>query len=280
MTGLLLLLLALVAAPARPDEPAPLRVATFNIRYGSADDGPDRWELRRPRVARTLAELDADLVGLQEAEAFQVRWLLEQLPRYAATGVHRDDGRLGGEACPLLFDRTRFTLAESRTVWLSDTPEVPGSRSYGNVLPRIATRARLVEFSTGRALSVIVVHLDHASPAAREASARQLLETSRALLREGEPLVLLGDFNATLDSPPLELLLAPRGPFRDALAEHLPDRPGTFTGFDPASDGGPRTIDHLLLAGPGRVLAAGIDTRRIDGRYPSDHFPVWMRIDW
>lgn len=72
------------------------RVVTFNIRYGSADDGPDRWSVRRDGVIEVLDDLGADVVGLQEAESFQVRELLAALPRYAAAGVHRDDGVLAG----------------------------------------------------------------------------------------------------------------------------------------------------------------------------------------
>jgi endonuclease/exonuclease/phosphatase family metal-dependent hydrolase len=280
MPRLLALILCLAVFPAH----AQFRVMTYNIRFGSADDGPDRWELRREKVVETIRDLDAPIVGLQEAEAFQVRELLEALPRYAASGVFRDDGRLAGEGTPILFDRMRYALVSGETFWLSDTPEVPASNTWGAACVRICTRVRLIELETGRTLTVFNTHYDHVSREARLGSTRLLLRRVHAEGRGGEdPVIVMGDFNADESNPAyLAFFEASMGPpLRNAFrALHPEVRAGTYNAFKPDSDGGDRTIDHILVSPGLRVLDADIDRRTIAGRYPSDHFPVWVDLSF
>lgn len=278
--GLLVSMAALTQdAPERPGH----RVVSFNVRYGSADDGPDRWELRRTKVVQTIRDLEPDVLGLQEVEAFQVRELLAACPRYAAAGVHRDDGRLAGEAATVLYDRARYSLAGTGTFWLSDTPEVAGSNTWGAACNRVCTWVRLVDLERGEAYWVFNAHFDHRSQEAREKSAALILE--RVAERGGaDPFVVMGDLNADEQNPAfLRLLRGTEGmALADTYREHHPEgAAGTFTSFRVDSDGGARKIDHVLV-GPGwRVDGAGIDRRKVDGRYPSDHFPVWadLRLD-
>ncbi len=269
------------------DNAAGVLLVSFNIRYASANDGPDRWELRRDKVIATIEDLGADIVGLQEAEAAQVRELLTALPRYAAAGVHRDDGRTRGEACTILYDRQRFTIGESGVFWLSDTPEVVASKSWDNTITRQCVWARLIDMRSGEGLYVFNVHFDHRGQQSREKSAALVFERAFTLARRQDrqdAVVLLGDLNASEENPAIAILTRPAdddgGPrFRDSYrAVRAEGAAGTFNGFDPASDGGAAKIDYVFV-GPGlKVLEAGIDRRTIDGRYPSDHFPVWARI--
>lgn len=278
MPRLLVLILCLAVFPA----PGAFRVVTYNIRFGSANDGPDRWEIRREKVVESIRDLDAPIVGLQEAEAFQVRELLEALPRYAASGVFRDDGRLAGEGTPILFDRTRYALVSSETFWLSDTPEAPASNTWGAACVRICTRVRLIELDSGRSLTIFNTHYDHVSQEARLNSTHLLLDKVHAAGRSGvrgaEPVIVMGDFNADETNPAyLAFFESSKGPpLRNAFRVIHPEtRAGTFNAFKPDSDGGDRKIDHILVSPGLRVLDAGIDRRKINGRYPSDHFPVW-----
>ena len=289
--------LSAAGTPTGPSaEPASARFVTYNIRYGSAKDGKDAWELRRPKVVQTIAELDADVVGVQEAEASQVRELLAALPRYAALGVHRDDGRTRGESSPILFDRARFTVADSGTFWLSDTPDVIGSVTWDNAITRVCTFARLVDLTTGRGVWVWNAHFDHRGQQSRVASARLVLARMReCLARPGraDPVVLLGDLNAAEDNAVIAVLTGREGE-GDGEGErsgefvlvdsyrrlHPQGAAGTFTAFAPDSDGGAHKIDYVF-AGPGLTpRAAGIERRQFDGRYPSDHFPVWAELAW
>ncbi|MGE3180222.1 MAG: endonuclease/exonuclease/phosphatase family protein [Phycisphaerae bacterium] len=274
----------------KTDETQKVRVMTFNIRLGSANDGPDRWEVRAPRVIETIRESNSDVVGLQEAESFQTRALLAALPRYAAVGVSREDGRVKGEACVILFDRARFSVESSGTFWLSDTPAQPGSITWDNVCTRICTWARLIEWESGRGLYVYNLHFDHVGQDSRERAAllvRQHFNEHVANAGVHDPLVVMGDFNVDEENPALATLLhgdnanAKTFKLRDSYRVlHAGARAGTFTGFKVENDGGTRKIDYVLI-GPGlRVTAADIDQRKVDGRWPSDHFPVWAELAW
>ena len=146
-----------------------LTVMSFNIRYGTANDGDNHWSQRREFLFEVVRDENADLVGVQEALAFQIDEILAAVPGYAVVGVGRDDGRARGEFSAILFRRDRFRVADSGTFWFSDTPEVPGSKSWGNTITRISTWARLVD-RDGSAFWHFNLHLDHQSQPSRERS--------------------------------------------------------------------------------------------------------------
>lgn len=276
---LLLASLHSAAGGAAAEEPT-LALMSFNIRFGTANDGPNHWDQRRDMVTEVIERHGSDVVGLQEALAFQVAEIRERFPNYAAVGVGRDDGLTGGEHCTILYRSDRFTLAESGTFWLSDTPEQVASVTWGNSITRICTWARLIDDASGRGLYVFNTHFDHVSQPSRERSVRLITERVAARLHP-DPFVVMGDFNVGETNPAMEFLLrSPDGPgWVDTFRVIHPDETvvGTFTGFRDRIDGD--KID-FVLAPPGvRVLDATIDRTRTDGRSPSDHEPVTARIE-
>lgn len=283
---------------ASAGEAAPLEVGlvSFNIRYGTAADGANAWEHRREMVTGLLARLDADIVGLQEALRFQLDEIEAALPGYVEIGVGRDDGATAGEYSALLVRAERFAIDASGTFWLSETPDVPGSTSWGNGITRICTWARLVEKESGRGVYVFNTHLDHQSQPSRERGAELIAARIAERTHAEEPVVLMGDLNAGEDNravrylrgeivraseeaawPGHEPAESPRlaDAFRAAHAEAR--EVGTFSGFHLGATGGDK-IDHILVSGGARVLDAGIDRTSEDGRYASDHFAVWARV--
>ena len=277
-------------AIARGAAPTELSAMTFNIRYGTANDGPNAWAHRREMVLGVLRDRDADVVGLQEALRFQLDEIEAAVPQYAEIGVGRDDGLTKGEYSAILYRADRFGVAEAGTFWLSDTPEEVGSTSWGNSITRICTWARLVETETGRGFYVFNTHFDHRSQPSRERAA-ELIAARIATRAFDEPAILMGDFNAGEDNPAIEYLRgarasasgrddAPASPeLVDTFRAIHPDAAevGTFSGFNLGATDGPK-IDHLMVTPRVEVLDAGIDRTSGDGRYPSDHFPVWARV--
>lgn len=260
--------------------PIDLEVMTFNIRYGSADDGANRWQRRRALVVDLLRGHYPDIVGIQEAQHDQVMALDAGLENHAWIG----EGRLGGtkgEYTPIFYDRTRFEVVAEQTFWLSATPDVPGSASYGNRLSRICTWGRFREKNTGREFLVYNFHLDHQSQAARVESVQQIL---RHIDRRKEelPVVLTGDFNADMKNPALAPLWRtddsgePR--YKSAFAVTAPhaEGVGTFHYFEGVRHRA--KIDFVLVDSGFDVLGAAILRDHRDGRYPSDHFPVRARL--
>jgi endonuclease/exonuclease/phosphatase family metal-dependent hydrolase len=271
-----LALLCLVVTAAA-SQPAPLTVMSFNIRYGTAKDGENRWEARRGFLFDVLREQDADVLGLQEALDFQIDEILAALPAYAVVGVGRDDGARKGEYAAILFRRDRFQVAASGTFWFSDTPDVVRSTGWGNRITRICTWARFID-RDGRAFWVYNVHLDHESQPSREKSVALLRERIDARPFPGEPVIVAGDFNVGESNPALRTLTA-GGAFVDTFRVLHPDEPtvGTFTGFRYGRVDGEK-IDYIFVPPGTGVLSAAIVRTARDGRYPSDHFPVVARI--
>ena len=302
------------ASSARPRSEAPavlsstqngdsLEVMSFNIRYGTARDGDNVWDLRRSAVIEIIETFRPDVLGVQEALRFQLDELVAVMPRYEEIGVGRTDGIEAGEYAAILVDRSRLKVLEQGTFWFSDTPEVPGSKSWGNDITRICTWVRLRDRTSGRSFYTFNVHWDHQSQPSRVRSAELLMERIGQRAAAADPVLVTGDFNAGESNPAFQYLLGvvaaapgrspesgPRGapdtshggerPVRlvDTFRTLHPDATdeGTFNGFEGRTDGD--KIDAVLASGEWKVLAAEIVRAAPGGRYPSDHFPVVARV--
>ena len=271
----LLLSLLFVQTPApQPAAAAPLTVMSFNIRYGTANDGENHWLKRREQLFDLLRAQQADVVGLQEALHGQIEEILRAVPGYDYVGVGRSDGRRAGEYAAILFKTSRLRARRSDTFWFSDSPGVVKSTSWGNQIERICTWAYF-EDAEGPSFYLYNVHLDHQSQPSREKSVGLLLD--RVSARDPKaPAVVTGDFNAGEANPAARAMLAL---FRDSFRVLHPDVTdvGTFNGFKPGQTTGDK-IDFVFVEPGTEVLAADILRSSRDGRYPSDHFPVTARI--
>ena len=261
----------------RQDPAGVVGVMTFNIRNGSAADGNNRWSGRRELVFDVLADHGADVIGLQEALYFQVQDIKRALPQYKIISAGRKDGKREGEACPILYRRDRFSVADSGTFWFSNMPWKPGSKHWGNDLPRICTWVRLTEIVSGESFYVYNLHLDHQSQNSRQYSVN-LLVKEIAKRKHRDPVIVMGDFNMDTDNSAMALL---QGTMADVWQSLHPDDPGITTyhafGEQPA---GP-CLDHILIDETVEIIEIAIDARTFNGRYPSDHFPIiaCLRVD-
>ena len=248
-----------------------LRVATFNLRNFTAEDGDDRWERRVDQVAAMFRATGAVVVGTQEGYHAMLQDLAARLPEFRWTGLGRS-GNLEDEFCAVFHRPDAVSPVASGHFWLSETPEVAGSRSWGSSVPRMCTWVRL-RLGPGPELLVFNTHLDHRSAEARlegiRVICRTIAESRRAL---GLPALLLGDLNATPDSPVVSFLRSGPG-LVDAFTALAPAAPGgTFHGFRGGDAGG--TIDYIFGTPDLAFSATEVYRNRIDGRYPSDHYPV------
>jgi endonuclease/exonuclease/phosphatase family metal-dependent hydrolase len=261
------------AASLAVTAPEPLTVMSFNIRYGTANDGPDRWELRRGQLIDLLKTQNADVIGLQEALHFQIDEILAALPGHRMVGVGRSDGGQGGEYAAILYRASRLSVRRAETFWFSDTPEIVKSNTWGAALERICTWA-LFDDKEGTPFYAFNLHLDHVSQPAREKSVALLAERVAARA-PALPVVVTGDFNVGESNP---AALAMLRSFRDTyrLIHPTAADAGTFNSFKPGSTGD--KIDYVFVEPQTEVLNADIIRTAVNGRYPSDHFPVTARI--
>ncbi len=277
-------LVAFVLTCGPQSEGRSLAVMSFNIRYGTANDGENSWPQRRELVFDVIREHDPDVLGVQEALRFQLDEIGAAVPGYSELGVGRDDGREAGEYAAVLYRESRFEVSESGTFWFSDEPEVAGSVGWGANLPRICSWARLVEKGSGRAFYIFNVHFDHQSQESREKSA-ELLVARIGTRTHAEPVIVTGDFNAGEENPAMLYLLGAGNSeadtrLRDSFRIVSPEvvDVGTFNGFE-GRTAGPK-IDAVLVSGSWNVESAGIVRTSRDGRYPSDHFPVVAVVNY
>lgn len=284
LAGRLVLAAALLgsSAAAAGEISATASLMSFNIRYGLADDGENRWELRRELVFETLRGDSYDFIGLQEALPFQIEEIAEALPGYGLTYRTRQVDPKEGEACAIFYREDRWELDRRNhgTFWLSETPDEAGSKSWDSSLPRIATWGRFEDRESGVAVWVFNTHFDHRGQKARENSA-SLLRARALELSAGAPLLVMGDFNAGESNPAIARLRggADSGArWVDSFRVVRPRDPEPYTGNGWGERTTGQKIDAIFVPEGTVVKAAAVERPRFDGRTPSDHDPVTATV--
>jgi endonuclease/exonuclease/phosphatase family metal-dependent hydrolase len=290
-----------------------LRVMTFNIRTGTAKDGANEWKLRKDLVFEVFHNEKPDVAGLQEPFRFQLDELEQALPEYDRVGIGREDGKTQGEYSAILYKKEFLEVQDSGTFWFSDTPEVPGSITWGNACTRICTWARFLDKRSGRSFYHFNLHIDHVSQPSRIKSVRLLADRIARRQFPKDPFVVTGDFNVGESNPVIQYLLGKENEAKDGTA--VGPAPSPVIGLDKSGEAvkdgatsgtqirlvdtfrvahpdateagtfcefvGKKTgdkIDYILVPTQTEVLGAEIVRWNKDGRYPSDHFPVTARI--
>lgn len=246
-----------------------LDVMSFNIRYGTADDGDNSWQYRNKQLIELVERSSPDLIGFQEVLKFQLDELMVALPEYSMIGVSRE-GNWEDEFSAIFYKKSILSPKKSNTYWLSDTPEVP-SKGWGNDIMRIVTWAEFKHIPSDRSFYFFNAHFDHISQPSRLKGAHQLIETINNR-DHPYPVIITGDFNAGEENEAIKVIQA--AGFTDTFRVLHPDETtvGTFNSFTGENDGD--KIDYVFVGNNVDISNATIDRSNIDGRYPSDHYPV------
>jgi len=252
-----------------------LRVMTFNVRTGIANDGPNDWNHRRDIMVRTIREQHPDVLGTQELNKFQGDYIVSKLPQYVWFGIGRR-GDDGDEHMGVFYRSDRLRVIDSGNYWLSDTPDKPGSITWGNPYPRMVTWALFERKADGRRFYYCNTHFPYRDQdeLARTRSAQEILSRLNALPAD-LPIVMTGDFNSAPDKPDHAVLTSLLDDAWISAGSHGgPEK--TFHNFTGIPD---RRIDWILYR-DFRALTAQTVTTQQDDRYPSDHFPVVAVLAW
>lgn len=257
-----------------------LRVMTFNIRYGTANDGDNAWKHRDSFVVDVIKQFNPDLLATQEVLGFQAEHLRKNLPDHRHHGVSREDGQEDGEGerCSIFFCADRFVLIDKGHFWLSETPEKIGSKSWDSSLPRMASWVKLKDRNTQQLLVFINTHFDHRGPTARLESMKLIRKFVDDLPIDTAAIVA-GDFNTTEDRAPYIVMTGETNDKASKLTDSYrqvhpqrQDDENTFSGFKSNTHGS--RIDWILHTAPYLAESAAIDRTSRNGRNPSDHYPV------
>jgi len=260
-----------------------LNIMTFNIRYNTKNDSLNAWPYRKDNAASQIQFHNVHILGVQEALHEQIMDLSQSLSQYKYVGVGRDDGKTKGEYSAIFYDTTRLKLLGSSTLWLSLTPDVPGSKSWDAAITRIVTWAKFTDLRSKKTFFVFNTHFDHIGKEARRESARLLKQKVKDIAGDN-PVVITGDFNSKPFDDPIKILVdsPDKNKFIDtktiSLTPHYGPQ-GTFNGFTSKEiDNEP--IDFIFLKGKWKVLQHATLSQTWGGRFSSDHFPVFAKLSF
>ena len=250
-----------------------LSVMTFNMRYDNPEDGQNNWRFRRERVAGVIKAQEVDVLGTQELLSNQFNDLSGLLTGYQGVGVGRLDGAESGEYCAVFFRKDRFTLLDSGTFWLSETPEVVGSLGWDGACERIATWVVLRD-RDGRELFFIDTHLDHVGQVARDEGVSLLMKRIETL-SGGRPVILTGDFNSEPGSSVVaHVQKAGVLPAAKAVAAQRSGTDWSFSDFGQIPEAERPLLDYIFVSGDIEAVRYEVLPDTFDGGYVCDHAPV------
>ncbi len=255
--------------------PDDIEVMSFNMRYDNASDSLNPWSKRCPLIADFINFEAPDIIGTQELLQHQLTNLKALLPDYQAIGRPRDDGETKGEYSALLYNRHRFEAVDTGTFWLSETPDIVGSKGWDGACRRIATWARLRDLRNGKEIFIINTHLDHIGRMAR--SGGIALVVSKALqLGANAPKILTGDLNSGPDS---DVAKHVGNTFVDARrhAAYVYGTDWTFHDYGREPLDTRERIDFVCATPDLSPVAYAVITDMPGGKYMSDHSPVIVR---
>lgn len=279
-----------LASCGQPKEDKILKVISYNIRLGVANDGDNSWEIRKPASIAMIGEQDPDIFGVQEAYDFQIAYLSENLQKYRNVGVGREDGIHKGEHMSIFYDTTRVALLDWGTYWLSETPSEP-SFGWDAACMRTATWTKLRHLDSGREFFYVNTHLDHVGSQARKNGLALIVSEIAKMNPDGFPMILTGDFNIPPSSPNLVDLDKIMTSARVGAVDS--DAKGSFNGWGkygnsdsaPTWDGPvencPMMIDYIYYSSFSSCLRFKVlDTPYLDIKYISDHYPVMAELEF
>ena len=274
MKKIALLLLAAVmvlpmnAANKEKKDDNTLKVMSYNIRLGSANDGTNSWGLRYPATAEMIEDQMPDIFGVQEALASQIRFIEDNFVNYKSVGVGREDGKKDGEHMSIFWNKKTVSLLKWGTFWLSETPEKP-SMGWDAACKRTATWALMKCKKTGKKFYYVNTHLDHKGTEAQKNGLKLIVDRIDDINPEGYPMILTGDFNIAPDNPNLVELDSKMQSVRK-VAEKT-DNHDTFNGWGK----GKGVIDYIYASGFSAYPEYQTVTKRYaDRKFVSDHYPI------
>ncbi|KMQ51819.1 Exodeoxyribonuclease III [Chitinispirillum alkaliphilum] len=267
------------------ENPIKLKIMSFNVRYGTAKDGKNSWSHRRDLVFDLLKNSSCDIFGLQEALHFQIEEIMEQLNHFGYIGKGRDDGKKSGEHNVIFYNPRKYKILKSGTFWFSDTPSVAGSKHWGNKLPRICTWAHFWDRETSRDFYVYNVHLDHRNGSCRKKSIELLCKKASQHEHKNTPYIVMGDFNVGEKNEIIHFL---KGKNKINNSENPLILEDTFRKLHPNATGGtfhmfwgnkrgPK-LDYIFATQKCSVLESNIIRTNVNGKFPSDHFPIYSHL--
>lgn len=255
-------------------------VMSYNIRLGSVDDKENHWNIRKEKLTNLIDYYDADFIGLQEAQAPQLSYILNQINDYEMIGKGRDVSETTEFSC-ILYNKNYFRLIKEDTFWLSETPQKI-SKSWDAALPRICTYGLFQNIKSKKMIWVLNTHFDHIGVNARRNAAKMILEKIKILGKEKNiPLIFMGDLNSLPEDEPYSILTNILQDTRSICQTKPYGEKDTWENFEfnkkPSGQ-----IDYIFITNSQKYSVKKYRTIAdfYDFKYPSDHLPIFVHLKW
>ena len=286
---------------------AQMLVGSYNIRYKNSGDSVNGnvWEKRCQVICDQVNFMAPDIFGTQEVLHGQLIDMLARLDGYDYIGVGRDDGKTQGEYEAIFYKRACLRLLDQGHFWLSETPDKPGL-GWDAACVRICSWGKFAKMTAtdDEAFFFFNLHMDHVGVVARREAAKLIVAKIREIAHDA-PVIVTGDFNVDQTNE-IYSIFVESGILKDSyqaarlrFAEN-----GTFNSFNVDLYTSSR-IDHVFVSpgtqvdayavmtdgywvpslDPGNMVKGHDAPQEIDfSRYarhlPSDHYPVFVRLNW
>ena len=249
-----------------------LKVIGFNIRCCDDADGHSIAE-RAPRLFSATAPYDADIIGFQECRAAWEPQIEKYFgEKYDMFFKYRNETE-DVEASPILWRRDKFCCVKTGYFWLSDTPQKE-SRGWDEMFNcyRMCVFAVLKDKQSGEQFTVMNTHFGFGDSG--QVKSARLIKEQKEKYSCGSTFIL-GDFNMTPESAGFSEMTKS---FRDANACTINDRRSTFHNYCPEKTLN-QHIDYCFIDETITPLDFKIITDTFDGKYPSDHFGLYILLE-
>lgn len=256
-----------------------INVATFNIRQRNTKDIGNMWADRKDYVIQLIKFHEFDIFGTQEGFIDQLQDIATGLPNFKYIGVGRDDGHEKGEHSAIFYNTKKFKVLDSGTFWLSENDIFTPQKGWDAVLPRICTWGIFKNLENGKKFILMNTHFDHIGKEARKQSALLMLTKAKEFAKN-LPLIIMGDLNVNQNDEAY-FTLSKSNIVADTydLAQYNYASNSTFHNWGKSIKYAER-IDHIFTTSQFEILKYGILTDTFNSKYPSDHFPVMVKLKW
>lgn len=252
-----------------------LTLVTCNIRFDNPADGANSWSHRRLFLRDILLSHSPDIIATQEGRFHQLQDLDSLLPDYELVDDHR--AWIGERMYPTFFvKKNRFEKMKSEDIWLSETPDIAGSRSFDSAFPRLMTWMKIQPVNSHNDLWLVNTHLDHVKEETRLGQVKVLAKELKKFWKQDDSLIIMGDFNEGPDGNVRNHLNAEFG-LQDTWKLFHQVEESSHHAFQGEVPNGNR-IDWILVDKKIKVLKSEMDKSSREGKFPTDHYPVMAII--
>lgn len=261
-----------------------IRLVSYNVLFNICDHQQNivnRWPQRLPRVVELIGDMHPDILAVQELYTSQLQDILPFMENsFNFYSRQCENGELNG----IFYRKDRFELIDGQVFYMTPTPDTPSSHTL--------TMVKLKDLKTGHAIAVFNVHLTFSRIEKRDFQT-QFIADHIEELAAGLPILLTGDFNSFphrmdlgnlpfYDGDYMHRKLI-QGCLRDAKDYSILGHVGPISTFsnegeNPAPFKGTGTpgvmLDHIYISKGIHVIIHAVQSGKVNGHFPSDHFPV------